>query len=1220
MRNHRLLTWGLLFLLILSCGQEPSKLDHNLINTGDILPYSVTCNKVNLHQDVLLYENANSLFECLGWDKEYPAIYKTIKKLGKEKYNFVIDPINNSFFKKEKDRTAFIDFFQTNLTEESAKEISKVTSLIIEKHQTLETVLSVFKASNNLKTNITLLPNDKFFSELLKMLNSISNKTESERIDFAKFFKTQSLKQKDGKIKKQLVEIVNSVVSDIFKTGGEVAINISNAIGDGGWPVVLFNQISKAEFSNLVYYPLVDDSISDKMLYLKDSFENNRNDCSENERIYVLDHSVELKKRMNDIRELSRIDFSNSVVDLELRFSLFNSICPNSNFYNTTSTMLNHLGTYLNLNGGFPLLQNIANSSVQKDDPYTIFNFIGSDFFKRFVTFTELDSKEYHLIEEAYGILSNLSYENFKNISAFMKSVSDDKEMNKSWSIIWTQLKKEEQEILIEFYFDLFLFTDKINSTLNVLDLFNGQFPKVLGGYRELITNNMYESEVIVDFLEENLKNEILRDELKSFLSEKTLLKLLSILINERTPLKTEENKPLILSTEEQNGYERDYITEKIEIICLKDFHKRVMSGHQFWDILASYPESCKEVENKSIAYKIFEWTFEIDTVFMAKTQSRFSKPYGIISSEMMSFYHSIIHIINNNLDKEEGYIDDVIQKIKKHLYEYKLEEVVADSIILLNDINQKTSILDPILTKAMEVEDKEFDQNIKNILFILSRNNPASKFHYQAKINSPVGGKKSWSDLDILEFSERLIALTNNSKLIEKLADFISPEKKVLYPISRKRQNEYEFKLQPLVELLFYMGSTKTEEEISYSRLNSKVNVSANLAERLEVVLREISFLNNFYGAYFINKVAKAKNYVRNIKSMKKNIKLFEKTSGFFRKRGLFPEETKWAFSNIYSSYDSLWQLGLDSHAPLVQSIMGVLVESSSIESQDFSPFQTPKPNLVENHLGKILTLFAEYSVFSHLSSWTQQNFKKEELNIGSNILNSLSKDNIEKILISILSHKNSKALVSDIISLLIRDQSHLVETFKSFYKILEVHQIDLNKFVDLIPVLLDHYLEIRNELIGGTVQAALSDVGQNILKLKEIEQSGVLKIIITILDMLSKDDLDEVLNKDGVKKINKLLKSIEYYSQFRADGNFMQKFLKDKNLSFVPIKTLLIEVFNKENNFNYINNTLMVLSEHNAQGEANITLAHKELFKKNETVILKFLADLFTQFSISK
>jgi hypothetical protein len=176
-----------------------------------------------------------------------------------------------------------------------------------------------------------------------------------------------------------------------------------------------------------------------------------------------------------------------------------------------------------------------------------------------------------------------------------------------------------------------------------------------------------------------------------------------------------------------------------------------------------------------------------------------------------------------------------------------------------------------------------------------------------------------------------------------------------------------------------FFYHFSKTKSKISLKKGGKEIYIELNLLQQLQIILKEISFLNNFYGAYFVNELADAKNFKRKLKSFKRELRLMQRSADFFIQREIFPKDTKERLYNIYSSFQALEELylpiskvvpGSDHFTKLAQAILRSMKYSSPVISQSFHPFRRPDQNLVMNHSVNNLTMLFEISTINRLKS----------------------------------------------------------------------------------------------------------------------------------------------------------------------------------------------------------------------------------------------------------
>ncbi len=95
------------WILILSCfsfgcqKQSPDSINSDYIDSISEVRRGDACQKTTLAEDVFEYENTINLFICTTWDKKFPKMFNSLKKVKKEEWNHLLVPINDNFINDE---------------------------------------------------------------------------------------------------------------------------------------------------------------------------------------------------------------------------------------------------------------------------------------------------------------------------------------------------------------------------------------------------------------------------------------------------------------------------------------------------------------------------------------------------------------------------------------------------------------------------------------------------------------------------------------------------------------------------------------------------------------------------------------------------------------------------------------------------------------------------------------------------------------------------------------------------------------------------------------------------------------------------------------------------------------------------------------------------------------------------------------------------------------
>jgi hypothetical protein len=1241
MQNFIALT--LLLLTLISCGQEPSNIENSIVTKNDLLPTSLACSKVNFHKEVLLFENVNNIFKCLDWNKEFPKIYKSMFKLDKKRFNLLFKPANDLFFGSDAKRNKFLGFLNKNIRNDNVKNLELFISSLIKEYKVLDSFIDIITIAESIDELEGMFPSDTVINKSLETLDYISSDNDIERQHLFKNYKIA--KKKNKKFQKSIVKLLNQVIKNSFDTDGKSLHSITNFLNNGVWTKVMFNSIDESTYHELIYFPLKDENLIQKSKNIKEIISDNRYNCSDLSGIYYLDHSKELDDKIEQFRKSNREEFANVLIDLQLRYSLFNNICPYPELNYIIPSLLSHLTSYVLIDGGFDIFKSITKS--EEDNNFVLFDFVSSEFFKAFNDILKIDVNSTQFLRRTLPILKTFSIEDFESIASTLNIVAEDSRFIYTWKKLWKSLNPKSKKQLINFYINISLLPVNIDDSLSFINQFNAEFGNLKSNYQKVINKK---PKLLIETLlnvRDIVSDESYRDELTNFLTTERALKIITILSSQPQEISVNQVKEDNSNDELEQVLVLANYSDTKSTLCLKEFHDLISQDYEFWTILDKYPKSCLRLseKNKTISHKIFEWTFDLDRLYSKKFNGKFSIPYGVISGEMMGFYHSILQLINDHVDTDENYIKEIIQNIEKHLYQYGLINIMNKSLLLSNNLIEKTNILEKVFETISENSKQDFNKKFKALLGLLKSakktGTKARVFKFNCdEINSKVGGqsclsKKETSSL-AKDMKNLLIKNNGHDVLLKELIRLIHPKGYIKIPYDSKKQMKYNLKLEDLVHFLYDATSKITEEDVYIFSEKTKYKTSLNLIERLEVVIREISFLNNFYGSFFINKVSKAKKYTKNVKAMKKYVTVMDKTARFFRKRKIFPKSTKWAFKNIFNTYDSLWQVNnefrqnngsIKQYGHLIQSILTITVKSSTKKSQEFSPLRKPDLSLVDGHNGKFIALVAKHNLLSHLANLLKSNFKtKDELldnnqfkTINKNFLKFASPKALTESLSIFLKHKNFNILIDDVFKVVSEstDEDFLNFVDLGYYFSKNIKNYELENLNIITHSFMNSYLNIRKHFKASDLISSVSIINKSIQNLDDKNQRIVFSLFVDLISKLDAKEMKTLFELENIINFSDLWGEVISYKEKSTESGFLlNKLLSDKRLNFSAMHNLISNTKERDGNYSYLINIIKLMAQVDKSGKTNLEKGIEEVIISNDILIEDFLVDLFDRF----
>ncbi len=1206
-----------LIFIVVSCGQEQGKLSGTFLSSQEQKVISKECKNVNFHKNFFDQKNLLNIFTCFSWDSEFVELHKFIKSLDEKEFNSFTSSLNEEFYANTKSRNTFLAFLADNIGIWNSSSISKAASVYIRDKKYINLLKLYVNEADE-------LPSVEVLNPLVNLLEAIETKSSKERLKLSKKYQGSNADLKSN-TRALLDEMLTWLSDDNFLKYA------TNFFEDTKLNLSITKNLNEENFDYLFYYPSQHSGIPELAEGLEEVIRDNLYNCSDRQEIYSLNQKIELDKRMNDLREKSHDEFLFSVYDINLKITLFNNICYYPELNQLLTPLLSSLIDFSLIPTGFKILKNIAKTDPK--DNYLIFKYAQSDFYKAYEKATLSDSEK--IFKGLRQIIKTLGVKEITSIQKLLKALEVNKTQFKSFQSKLKNLNFAQRKTLVNALEGILFESEDNSEPLKLIKNTLLEYPEVLSKISSNISiSKPFLLGAIDIFLE---KHSELAKDLEGVLSTENLFKILELLTSKKF------SNVQIDEIDNETGFIEDDLNNKSKATsCLEEFHKNFKRNYDFWAVLDNYPKSCLELEesDKLIANKIFEWTFAIDSEFEKQTGLRFSVPYGVISSEMMQFYHSLIHMVNLSLDQDEDYVYDTIGIMKRHLFEYELSNVLDSGVILLNTfISNNKNQADSILNYIIKNGEDELDLFLKTTLGLMA--SPVVKTSDltldRTAFIERIGEKRELNKAESLKLIlnlKKVLTRRNGVKesLLESIVSLIHPDGKFLIPFDQKKQRNYKFTFLELIEFLHDVSSDSTREKVTYRNSEGVENYDLTLISRLEIVIREISFLNNFYGSFFINKASTAKKYTKNIKALKKNVLLLDKTAGAFRKRGIFPKETKWAFKNIYQTYDSLWQFNSKGlkYGDLIQSLLSTTTKTSSRKSQGFSPFQLPKPKLVEAHNSKFVTLLANNSILTKASNFIRENFSKDEVKdsklinlLDSNIQKLISEDETIKLMNFIFEHKNFELIANDLIDgwFKIENKSDFMKVASNIatFALENFSKSDMQLITNLIRSVVENYSTIRDEFKIEKIRFSgdLKNMSYMLNTLDDTQKENICANLFTMLKTFSVDDFSSILEKKTISQLSQLIASMQKYSNFKSkESGFLLKFLSQEKLSFVQVHRLIQVVDANDGSFDYIFGIIKTLSTKD-DNQTNLNKALIEIFEKSEENIIEFLVDIFNQFN---
>jgi hypothetical protein len=272
-----------------------------------------------------------------------------------------------------------------------------------------------------------------------------------------------------------------------------------------------------------------------------------------------------------------------------------------------------------------------------------------------------------------------------------------------------------------------------------------------------------------------------------------------------------------------------------------------------------------------------------------------------------------------------------------------------------------------------------------------------------------------------------------------------------------------------------YFYGNKKHEHNV----------YEVNTLEKIETVIREISFSNNYYGSFFVNSISATEDYSKKVGSLQKQLNLMHAFRGFMKFINFIPKDAKVMLRNVKPSYPGLIEAGVDfdnsilggkkNYSDLLQALLTALTKTSKIEYQDFFHLKKPDMDIGMNHNSEVLVRVVELG----LGTLMQQFFIEQQKQNG--FFHSEDFKKIDENLFTLISPKAAHSLIDKLEPILLKNGK-----FKEKYKValgklfadnvklqglkpfawnmllltidLGFESGELDKLIDLLPVLIQN------------------------------------------------------------------------------------------------------------------------------------------------------------------
>ena len=923
----------ILFLsFVIGCGQSPKPISKNIKEGFHLQGNSGACANVDLYKNLAVKSNVLAVFKCIGYDKKFKEIYSALQGAHAEDFDKLNAVLNESFFKDNDSRNKLLGTVIAKTQKNSSLAISHLTSKFIGKQKNLLALREMLLGLSHKKAKVS----SNFLTSYLEFMSGLSSDVENSRKKLATAFNNDRFREDFSNFLKVFFEDI------LLDQSAKSKENFISYINEGEWFLTLLRTIDKDDFQKMIFFISNNKEFMNGIKIYDEAINTSKYSCIDQSGSYVVDHSVEYRWQIENLYSKSLNEFGSEIVNLITRFNLYNQICHEKSFIQSTSKLLQKFTSFLSINGSFEVMKNFARISLE--DPsniYVLLDFFTSKSFSKLEALLNELKVNADFSEGIYGLLTNLSSNNLKSISSILNSLIDDEAFSSDLRYIWNnKLSADIKNALIGYVTDMFMTDRDIYPAFQFLN--------------EIVKNQKVESDIFVEqflsfdnistlnlIIDSILNNEQLYLELHDFLDSNSLFELLSLL--------QKSNSTSTISEE------LDSKSENLGTYVLPETHciSRLVDikfDASLAELVESYPVQClgKENPNENFAIKIMRWSKMMNKDFELLFKKKIVGDLAILNRYTMHFLHQMVHVTTQFVNGSEDFSKKTVNSVKDFFFSEGGIKRLEESLFKYLQYDSKGQILKSVLDTITQRSSKNFDSSIKSGFRAISLlTNGRTKAYDCDKF-------KKFDIKCSLDFSRVQNTISQN---------YLKLNQDVLVSILEELKKS-KYSIEDYLELLRYLGEPVAIRDSS---------LMLPRAYKVEQILKAVDFSNNYYAIYFISKLARSTNYKNVVASLKSDFGLVMKLTPVLGRIGVLPRNSRKRFSVANENLDILDDLSQNiktkdySYGDVLIGLSRALNNLSPHRSKKIRKISIPNKNKVVGHYGHFLAAAAKEGLLSH-------------------------------------------------------------------------------------------------------------------------------------------------------------------------------------------------------------------------------------------------------------
>jgi hypothetical protein len=655
-------------LAVVSCTkQEPPRVSSDRERTQEEINRSKACERVNFVDNLLYRNNLSALFECTGWNKQFPDMYKSLNQVEPKYWNHIFAPISKEFFDTRERRDRVFKKIKNLDAKNGLDDLGKVITALSQTNF-YDAINALFVCADNpddkscltrkgriatkqeILDFISLIDIDPnlfgYLSRVIKhLVQAIQGDSEEFRNEIKKFYHKRGFDKLRLRLTDYFADRIIEGVSE--EDRAFVAKLLFTKIKNTDQYVLekwlKSDTLDSEKFHKLIAFSAIEkvDMIKDIMVIRNGFEEGLKCEYGEGEGQIVMDERQHVGQFLDSLLNLGHVDFNNKILrqssliltaipycDVISKYSSEITYIDGENIVTKTHTLsfkdvLSQMAELMGDKDNFNLAQILANASVSKDSPlpYYLMELMKGVIYQSLNELNKVilkNSENYYRI--LLPILKRMDPEVFPAGGA-ISMITMGKKYEKSFKGVakfWKFLNDSEKNFL-------FYFIDRhLDDDTNYVLLFDFYFkmleelPEAIKSISSSWTKDFVSKEKTYQAIKNIVKNlsgkETLGD-FNKFFSRDHMVKMIKVLtrgvVLDDTELGKFDNQysDNYVERSRKNPFDFVFSRSSLNINNIVNCAAAINSEQSdFYVLVRTLPDACKKAEKGEMAIKLFGW------------------------------------------------------------------------------------------------------------------------------------------------------------------------------------------------------------------------------------------------------------------------------------------------------------------------------------------------------------------------------------------------------------------------------------------------------------------------------------------------------------------------------------------------------------------------------------------------------------------------------------